>query len=566
MGEKVDDLVGLTAALDRALDDGDEPAAEAAIRALGVLGDVRAAGALIGVLESERDDLRMVKLRAEAASALGELGAAEAAAALGAYLASGRDCIRAAKALESLGARAVPVLVDVLETPSSEARRAAVQALGRLGDPSAVDPLQRLAGRTKHFSLLAALAEALERLGWRARRSTSRVRIVQLLLAGRAVELIEMGRQVLPTVKLALGSRNPRARKTASRVLCALGRREDVDSILKALRSRRGHAAEEAAQLLGELGDRRAIEPLIELLHRKPRPWFHDREHAAMALGRLGDPTAIPALGEVLADSRDVELRKAAAQALGMMGREDAVQKLLPHLRDADGEVRQAVSKALEASGWEPPGDDEAVAALAARKDWEGLVARGRELLWPIVRALSQGHAEVQQRLVAVLGQLGDPRAAEAVVAWLFGHPTLIESRSALARWTREMSPLFGDYAEVLLSAACLVEVHSEHWEDEYGDKGQTTFSYDLGPSERAIRELEGLQTGVATNLLHAVTKKKDVQVVSGDFWNDWGGGQNHEWLRFTAQRDIARRALQRRKSDRADPEAYLKTGAWTGK
>lgn len=148
---------------------------------------------------------------------------------------------------------------------------------------------------------------------------------------------------------------------------------------------------------------------------------------AARLLGRLGAPTCIPSLSGLL-EHQDLEVKKAAASALGALKGEPAFEALLrAHAREG-GEVRQALAvalaqmpnaRALEAylEGLEaaaPGAGTPFQAALRAVKDdvlprIEELASSGR---------LSRG-LEVELRRV-----FSDPRG---IVAWRVRGPTLRE-------------------------------------------------------------------------------------------------------------------------------------------
>lgn len=73
---------------------------------------------------------------------------------------------RAALALGALGdRRVVPLLLDHLQRPRPTVQAAVAEALGRLGDPAAREPLERLAATSEDAEVRAAAKRALERLG-----------------------------------------------------------------------------------------------------------------------------------------------------------------------------------------------------------------------------------------------------------------------------------------------------------------------------------------------------------------------------------------------------------------
>ena len=82
------------------------------------------------------------------------------------------------------------------------------------------------------------------------------------------------------------------------------------------------------------------------------------------------------------------EVRRAAAAALGAIGDGRAVEPLVAALKDADSDVRSAAAEALEKLGWQPPTQEQRIAYLFAKQDWDNLVAIGTPAVEPLVAAL----------------------------------------------------------------------------------------------------------------------------------------------------------------------------------
>jgi len=297
-----------------------------AARALGKLGDVRAVDPLIAALADER-----AFVRAAAAEALDRLGwkphdgAAEAAywvatehwgksantgviAPLLSVLNDDDPAIRGvvAATLADVGALAVEPLIDAVIDPHTPWRRrwGAAEALGRIGDPRAVEALITALPN-------AACAAALGQIG-----------------DARAVE---------PLVT-ALNTGETGDRRAAARALGQLGDRHAVQPLITALTDHDGDMGTAAAAALDQLGWRPegtaaaptywvvthqwdkavhvgAVEPLIVALQDHAASV---RESAAQALGSIGDARAIAPLSAALND-QDIGVAKAAARALVAM-------------------------------------------------------------------------------------------------------------------------------------------------------------------------------------------------------------------------------------------------------
>ncbi len=110
------------------------------------------------------------------------------------------------------------------------------------------------------------------------------------------------------------------------------------------------------------------------------------------------DPNAVPGLLRAL-NSQDVYVRIVAAEALGKIGRPEALQRLFETLDDPRAEVRRRVIRALERIGTEPR------AQVAAQ------VVPG------LVRGLDDADAAVRWSAEMALQHLGITGAREALAA-----------------------------------------------------------------------------------------------------------------------------------------------------
>src|SRR5262249_32084490 len=154
---------------------------------------------------------------------------------------------------------------------------------------------------------------------------------------------------------------------------------------------------------------------------------------SAAALGKLGDAAkrSVPALLEALKD-RDPSPRRAAAEALGQLGREDGVlPALLAAVGDPDAGVGRAAEAAVVQGGKLGPGaatdrrrllgSERAAARASAAGALGGLGpdAAG-EAVEPLRKALKDRAVRVRTRAAQALGSFGP--AAKAAL------PSLTES------------------------------------------------------------------------------------------------------------------------------------------
>jgi len=373
-------------------------------------------------------------------------------------------------------AKNTEAILESLGDKDSRVREAAANALGRMGDRRAVDPLVNALGDPLdgvRDAAAVALKNLNEPLGERiyeslkgskkaweelARKNDPRavVPLVKALgawdmtvRANAAWTLRKLGdpRAVEPLIK-ALGDRSPIVRGAAASALSEVGDRRAVDPMVISLGDTDETVREAAAWTLGKLKDPRAVEPLILAL----KDWFFKvRETAAYTLGELGDPRAVEPLIDALGDTHG-KVREAAAWSLGKCGDSLAVDPLLKTLEDEDPKVREAaawtlgkfmdrraVDPLLKTVGDEDPKVREAASRLLeelgeplgrlihgalsgsrhARNELAG--RKDPRSLDPLIRSLRNRDGQVRRAAATVLGDIRDPRAVDGLVVMAGG-------------------------------------------------------------------------------------------------------------------------------------------------
>jgi HEAT repeat protein len=195
--------------------------------------------------------------------------------------------------IRPLGAPAVPRLLELLhETDAAAARRAALEALGMLADPRAVEPLEHLLASADEPAV--ARAEYAETLG--RMRSAQSVELLLAVVADRDAPL-PVRRASVRTLAMIADARA--AAPLAARFL------DPAEPML--LRA-------DAASALAAVGGPNAAVPLLARLGIEEQPELLAR--IIDALGATGHPEAMPALAAVAATHRDAAVRDAAAQVI----------------------------------------------------------------------------------------------------------------------------------------------------------------------------------------------------------------------------------------------------------
>ena len=131
-------------------------------------------------------------------------------------------------------------------------------------------------------------------------------------------------------------------RSRASDALATIGGPKVMDAVLHLIRDQNENIRRSAIEILNQTKDERAVKHLIEAT--KDEDWWV-RERAADALGEIGDPKAVPSLVTMLdGDPRSVP---AALRALGRLGKEQVLSRLLPMLDSGEKEIRVEAINAI---------------------------------------------------------------------------------------------------------------------------------------------------------------------------------------------------------------------------
>lgn len=142
----------------------------------------------------------------------------------------------------------------------------------------------------------------------------------------------------------ALGDPSPRIRRQAAYSLGHIATPEIGAKVIEHLREHPDLAEEETLEVLGECGAPESVQILAHYLE-DPRSIL--RRAAAKSLGRLGDATAIEPLKEAAREAGDPDLRRAAIQALRILGASDSADVIGEALFDAHPSIRIAAAEAV---------------------------------------------------------------------------------------------------------------------------------------------------------------------------------------------------------------------------
>jgi HEAT repeat protein len=207
-------------------------------------------------------------------------------------------------------------LVEKLKSQSSNERREAVEALGYLEDPRAIEPILT-AFKDSSADVRAAAANATSE--YKDKRAIEP--LIALLKDGVAFVRSTAARvlgdladaKAYEPLTLALGDENSSVRGASAISLGALKDQRAVDKLLSMIRDTGADVRSAVAASLGILKDKKASEALIHLLKDDDRMV---RVSAAIALADIGDKQATPMLQEAIANEKNEEARMQMKEAL----------------------------------------------------------------------------------------------------------------------------------------------------------------------------------------------------------------------------------------------------------
>ncbi len=464
----------------RALKNDNQNIRNAALEALGEIGDPRAAEPVAGFFPQEPFLVAKilkglgtpgfevllanlhneeVDIRWAAAKVLGETGDPRVTEPLLALLQDPNKQVREV-AVDALGrtpdARVVAALTPLLHDPDVTIRQIVIETLGKAGGAPSVALLTPALLDT-NWSIRQSAAEALEHVGWApapdetgaaywaAKRWWSKcvecgphaLRPLTLALNDHPFSVAEamekLGALALPPLMEALRSPEPDVRRAAAKSLGVLKEFRSLEPLCAALQDSDTMVRQLAVAALGQIGSERALEPLLAALLDDTL-----REPATKALRQLKGELVVPALLATLQSPN----RKAAQAVLGILNQlqdRRAVKPLLALLQDPEPEIRWAAIEALGRLG--DPQAVEPLLAVFQSGDTPHRVAAAQALgqikdsrVVPVlIAALGEPQKDLQAAIGDALGKFG-PQSVGALVAALANPALRYNAADALVK------------------------------------------------------------------------------------------------------------------------------------
>jgi len=250
----------------------------------------------------------------------------------------------AVSALGEIGdARATEPLIAAMGDKYWGMRLAAAASLGKIGDTRAVRPLIA-ALKDEHWRVRLAAAVALDNLRWQPDSDETEA---QYQAAKRNWDrCVEIGAPSVEVLIAALEDKHSDkyafVREGAAEALGKIGDIRAMEPLISALKDEYEYIRLAAASALGHIGDAQAVEPVISGLKDEHRLV---REAVVGALSNIGT-LAVEPLIAALNDEHWL-VRRGAAEALGNIGTSQVVEPLLSALEDERSLVREAAAEAL---------------------------------------------------------------------------------------------------------------------------------------------------------------------------------------------------------------------------
>ena len=335
-------------------------------------------------------------------------------------LRSSDENIRAAAvaALQVMGGKAVGYLIEALGDPHYSVRIAAVEALGEIGDPGAVEALIRTLSDERE-DVRIATASALGHIGDRRailpliHLFRDRYHGVRIAVADAVAEF---GRAALGDLEEALNDPLPAVRVTAARAIGLIGAIESVPLLITRLGDTAPEVRWSVARALAGFGVM-AIDPLFLVLRTGSKEM---RLAAIDALWENPDERVEDVLRYALKDE-DEEVRRKATAALRKRQVIDVWRRTLGSQVEEEGrspkkKVRVEDGKAFEQSGKQ---DIDTLIDALKDKDWKTqlgaatrLIMMGRPAVDGLIRALRGEDPDVQAAAASILGDMRETAVA----------------------------------------------------------------------------------------------------------------------------------------------------------
>lgn len=221
----------------------------------------------------------------------------------------------------------------------------------------------------------------------------------------------------LGALTASLCAKRASVRASAAQALGKIGNVGTIEPLLAALKDSRWEVRASAAEALGNLGKPEAIGALTALFSdAEPRP----RLAAAMALVKLDRRESLDVVAKLLLSHKDYDIRREAAACLGRSGDRRGVTMLVAALTDSDARVGLAAVEALAQLGWQAADDHERSLVAIAKREWDSVASLGGKAAGALRAALARPDrdGEMHTRALLCLESIGFVPGSDAERSW----------------------------------------------------------------------------------------------------------------------------------------------------
>lgn len=265
---------------------------------------------------------------------------------------------------------------------------------------------------------------------------------------------------------------------------------DQIDDLARNARSSDFSTRWDAVHALGQIKDPKAVDALIKLLSESDAV---TRQNAAEALGNSSgplDPKAVDPLIKVLKTDSDSMVRWKAANALGYLKDERALEPLIAALNDSSEHVREWSLDALKTLAQEGKKNPRAVDES--------------------LRLLNDSVSGVRDSAALALGAYGDPRAVDPLIYALGDPDYLVRAFAASALGTLGDKKAIDALRPLILESDQTVRGYAANALRELGASGETV------EKEGKLREaLDQYTAELAANTWNENLRKKIIEVAS---------------------------------------------------
>jgi HEAT repeat protein len=252
------------------------------------------------------------------------------------------------------GSSAIPKLQELLSNPSPDVRAEAVRQITEIGPPHSLDPLiQASRDGDPVVRMLAAdglvnyyvpgyvkhgVSGTIERVGTsiKSKFTDTNDQVIDAYIAVRP--------DVIAALDAQVRSGNMDVRANAARAAGVLRGKAAVADLVAALRSKDSTLMYESLVALEKIGDQSAG-PAAEFLLRDFDPKVQTA--AIETVGLLRDMGAVPALADVIGETDNLKVKRAALTSLAMLPNPAYRGLYLQYFRDKDEKLRGAAAEGL---------------------------------------------------------------------------------------------------------------------------------------------------------------------------------------------------------------------------